>query len=93
MEMEHCSKGGHDVIIETTNYRLKTTPKQEWQILVDGELKLADRGHGRVVEPIGYYMELPAVRLAKLTKPEVIAVVLYTSPMVRTLAFLKLLVR
>ncbi len=85
MQLEHCTKGGNDLIIETTNYRLKTTPKQEWQILVDGaEVKPADMRHNRVVKSVSAYMELDAVRLAKLSKPEVIAVVLYTSPMVRT---------
>jgi hypothetical protein len=83
MELEHCSKSGHDLMIETTNYRLKTTPKKEWQILVEGRLDLADKGHNRVVKHIDEYMSLDAVRLAKLSKPEVIAVVLYTSPMVR----------
>lgn len=81
--MEHCIKGGHDVMIETTNYRLKTTPKKEWQILVEGHLSLADMGHNRVVKHIDDYLQLDSVRLAKLSKPEVIAVVLYTSPMVR----------
>jgi hypothetical protein len=84
MELEHCSKGGHDLPIETTNYRLKTTPKKEWQILVEGKHQLAenDMGHNRQLKQIDEYMDLEQVRVAKLIKAEVIAVVLYTSPMV-----------
>lgn len=34
MAAEHCSKKGHDQEILTTNYKLRTTPKAEWELVV-----------------------------------------------------------
>jgi hypothetical protein len=78
MEAEHCSKDE----FETSNYTIRTCPKNEWDITVCGNLSLADMRHARRLEAIDELMRKEIARSAGLTRCEVIAVALYTGPMV-----------
>jgi hypothetical protein len=82
MEAEHCSRGGSHVRFVTGNYHINTFPAQEWAITVHFDLSDADVRHNRRLATIAEHMENDIVKLARLVKCEVIAVVLYTGPMV-----------
>ena len=83
MESEHCHKAGtSDLAFTTTNYHITTTPKREWDIVVNRvECPLSDRSGGRVVPSIDDLLKMSEDKRAGLTRAEVIAVVLYTGPM------------
>ena len=89
MEAEHCSKAGCSVQFTTGNYGVTTTPRREWGIVLGlEECSLAERKDrsGKVVRRIPTIGGLKEVALAvdaKLSDAEIIAVVLYTGPMVR----------
>jgi hypothetical protein len=83
MKVEHCTKAGHDALITTSNYGITTTPQREWKCTVLGEaFAPEDLGHGRVVKSIDEHMKNVLVATAKLSREEVVAMVLYTGPMV-----------
>ena len=83
MQVEHCEKYGAEISFCTPNYKINTWPKQEWSITVDqAECPQENRLHGRVIRPIDDCMNEDLVWLAKLIREEVIALVLYTGPMV-----------
>ena len=85
MRIEHVSKAGYDVEFETSNYKIKTTPRREWEIIVDEKHDLARdamQGHRRLPKIKMLCAEEPLVKDANLIRCEVIAVVLYTGPMV-----------
>jgi hypothetical protein len=88
MRKEHCSKAGSREVFETTNYHIKSTPYQEWCLVVrEGNKELQpepDMRFGRRIPDIDQLRTLDVALRAKLNKPEVIAVVLYTGPMVIT---------
>ena len=87
MRRDHCQKPGWDKIFITSNYNIRTTPKQEWMYIVGDETghplpcPAADRGHGRRIVPISELLQLPLARQAKLIRAEVIAIVMYSGPM------------
>ena len=84
MVAEHCTKEGSLFEFETPNYAIKSTPRREW-ILVEGkdkDLSEQDMRFGRRIPDINELMTLDVSKRAKLIKAEVIAVVLYTGPMV-----------
>ena len=84
MKNEHCSKGGCDVQFTSGNYKITTTPKAEWCIVVDRACDTADMSHNRRIPDIDSIMALSELtREARLETFEVISVVLYTGPMVR----------
>ena len=87
MRTEHCSGGDHETIFKTDNYNIETCPAKEWAITVDkykfGKFGRPDLGHNRELVTIEELMKKEIVQSAKLTRCEVIAVVLYTCPMVR----------
>jgi hypothetical protein len=63
----------------------KTTPNREWSIVVKQKPLLpAEASHGRVIPTIRSLMQLPIARNARLLEIEVICLVLYTGPMVRS---------
>ena len=76
---------GFDYELETSNYHIRTTPRKEWEIVVNRDLKLAEKDmhHNRRIPDIDALMFEPSVVRAKLGKCEVIATVLYTGPLVR----------
>ena len=75
---------GCDIEFEKKNGN-KTTPKREWAIVVKQKPLLpCEAGHGRVIPKINILMQLDITQKAQLLEIEVIALVLYTGPMVRT---------
>jgi hypothetical protein len=82
MRSEHCSLGGHSVPFTTSNYKITTTPEQEWLYIVGDDkgqrLPCPDMGHERRIVPIEEQLQRPLARKAKLTRAEMIAVMLYT---------------
>jgi WD40 repeat protein/regulator of replication initiation timing len=80
MRQEHCERAGCDVQFTTGNYKITTTPRQEWQYVVENE-QCPDMGHNRRFVPIRDLLQLDSSKTAKLCEEEVIAIVLYTGPM------------
>ena len=78
---EHTTRGGSTFTFTTGNYNITTQPCKEWAYVVDDEsghrVECPDKNHGREVKRIYELMEKPLARKAKLTKEEMIAVVLY----------------
>ena len=84
MKSEHCSKGGCEIEFTTGNYKITTTPKAEWCIIVDRAYSTADMSHNRRIPDIDSIVALSELSHgAHLETYEVISVVLYTGPMVR----------
>ena len=82
MRAEHCSLGGHDYKLYAGNYGITSTPMDEWLYAVGDDKgqrsPCPDMGHGRRIVPIEEQLQRPLARKAKLTRAEMIAVVLYT---------------
>lgn len=81
MEQEHCGRGDSQLPFTTSNYGLTTCPADEFRavLAVDAAVSAGPR---RMPD----YRELAASersRRAGLTEVEVVAIVLYTGPMVR----------
>ena len=84
METEHCNKSGANYEFETLNYQIRTTPAKEWKFVrgleeCPAEQMKNDRRIPKVEDLLGSETALEA----KLKEPEIIAVLLYTGPMVR----------
>ncbi len=77
METEHC----HRKVFKTQNYGIETCPFNEWDIVVNRNLPAADMRSERRVPDIDELLKLEQAIAAKLTREEVVAVVLYTGPM------------
>ncbi len=86
MAMEHCTGKGSHEYYTTNNYKIRTCPFDEWQITVLHDLSKATSpeatAHNRRFVPIAELMQVDVAVQAGLTRAEVIAVVLYTGPMV-----------
>jgi Ca2+-binding EF-hand superfamily protein len=85
MEAEHCSREGCNYTFETSNYtKLKTHPKKEWEIVL-GKMPCPkeDMKGCRRIPKIKDLLLLPLANRSDLKEFEVIAVVLYSGPMVR----------
>ncbi len=84
MEDEHCIKKGSCFEFQTLNYnRIKSYPKKEWDIVMKKmPCPDEDKHINRRIPDIDELLNLPQAVKAKLQKSEVIAVVLYTGPMV-----------
>jgi hypothetical protein len=77
MEAEHCSEDMFEF------KERQTCPAHEWAITVCGEHPRTNSGTStRITQEIDVLMNLDVVKQAKLERCEVIAVVLYTGPMV-----------
>ncbi len=84
MKVEHCHSSDSHVKFVTSNYGLTTCPAEEWRIVKD-----IDKGFERDHRRIPNYKELKKAEFAeraKLGDPEIIAVILYTGPMVNVSA-------
>lgn len=85
MRQEHCDKAGYNVSFTTGNYKITTTPKQEWLYIAGDETgqqaPCPDMGHDRRIRLISELMNLQLAIDAKLTEVEMLAIVLYTGPM------------
>jgi WD40 repeat protein len=80
MRQEHCERAGCDVEFTTGNYNITTTPRQEWQYIVES-VQCPHLAHGRRIIPISELHQRKVSQDAKLCEEEVIAIVLYTGPM------------
>ena len=85
MRSEHCTKAGSTTEFTSLNYCVTTTPAKEWAYVVDrAPCPLQDRGHGRRIPDIDELQQLQVAKDARLRRFEILAVVLYTGPMVRS---------
>jgi hypothetical protein len=80
MRQEHCERTGCDVVFTTGNYQITTTPKLEWQYIVE-QVSCPDMGHQRRIISIHELLQRDLCKKANLCEEEVIAIVLYTGPM------------
>ena len=74
--------GGYDDCFATSNSQRITWPANEWAITAQDEHARANSSNSRKLQKIEDLVQCDLARKAKLTKCEVIAVVLYTGPMV-----------
>ncbi len=85
--MEHCTGKGCLEYYVTNNYKIRTCPLDEWYLTVLHDLSKATSpeatAHNRRFVPIAELMQVDVATQAGLTRHEVIAVVLYTGPMVQ----------
>jgi hypothetical protein len=84
MKAEHCSMAGCDLQFSKDGKKgsKNHSPKEEWQLVMEREGN-GDKWNGkRRIPDIKELMELESRRLAGLIKEEVIAIVLYSGPMV-----------
>ncbi len=85
MRQEHCERAGCNTRFTTGNYKITTTPRQEWLYIAGDEtgqqVACPDMGHGRQIVRISELMKLKLAKDAKLTDDEMLAIVLYTGPM------------
>lgn len=90
MRAEHCTKHGSALPFTTGNYRITTTPLNEWSYVVGDKQGVRavcpDMTSGRRLPSIDLLLQSPTATKAKLTRAEVIALVLYTGPMVCALS-------
>jgi ankyrin repeat protein len=86
MRMEHMTCGGSDFVFVSGNYKLQTKARDEWLYVVGDEngRRLTPpalvMGHGRVIQSIDELLRKPLAQAAKLTREEMIAIVMYTGP-------------
>jgi hypothetical protein len=85
MEAEHCHMQDSKAHFTTKNYGIRTCAHDEWQIVLqEGRVEVSDPTHmryGRRIPKIDELLELSVTKEARLTREEVIAVVMYTGPM------------
>jgi hypothetical protein len=84
MESEHCTQLGSTEKFRTSNYtEIESYPKKEWEIIMKGvPCPERDMRFNRRIPVVSELCELPLAKKADLQKAEVIAVVMYTGPMV-----------
>ncbi len=84
MKVEHCIRKGWDYEFVTNNStKIRTHPRKEWDIVVEGKpCPQEDMKCSRRIPKIADLLKLPLAKRAELTEHEVIAVVLYSGPMV-----------
>jgi ankyrin repeat protein len=94
MRAEHMTRGGNDFFFVTGNYKVRTQARKEWLYVVGDEngqvvqppasemVHDLDDGHivRRVIHPIDELLQRPLALSAKLTRVEMIAIVMYTGP-------------
>ena len=73
---------GHNYQLHASNYKITSTPIQEWMYIAGDDarqrLTCPDMGHRRRIVPIEEMLQKPLAKIAKLTRAEMIAVVMYT---------------
>ena len=82
-------KGGFDLQFTTGNYHITTTPKAEWSIVRDIDDTLADMRHHRRITDWRQSARSSLAVEAGLKDFEVIAIILYTGPMVSSTKLLR----
>jgi alkylhydroperoxidase/carboxymuconolactone decarboxylase family protein YurZ len=84
MEAEHCSYPSSCFEFHTANYGIITTPDREWNIVACKALCAEEhRHHDRQIPDVDTLVASRAAVAAGLRREEIIALVLYTGPMVR----------
>ena len=87
MESEHCHGSGVQRYFTTINYRITTCPRLEWKYVVQRVKCPEHQMHGgRRIESVEKLLQDELAVEAKLQHAEVVAVVLYSGPMVRSCA-------
>ena len=85
IEAEHCEKAGNSFEFESSNYKIKTTPKKEYENVVGRrQLDETEKLHNRVIPDPKKLEDLKASKEAKLLAVEILMLTLYTGPMVFT---------
>ena len=85
MRVEHCEHDVDESEFIPTNCQLRTTPRREWELVVERKiLEPRESVGGRRIPVLDELAKLDLAIQARLTEPEIIAVVLYTGPMVRS---------
>ena len=83
MRAEHCSKAGSRELFTTPNYNITTSPENEWRVIVERvPCESSHMNHGRVIPDPNILCKSSEALRANLKDVEVIAVILYTGPMV-----------
>jgi hypothetical protein len=84
MESEHCTQQGWNGVFRTMNYtQIESFPKKEWYIVVKGSpCSDKEMKFNRKIPVIDELCELSLAKRACLQRAEVIAIVMYTGPMV-----------
>jgi hypothetical protein len=82
MQSEHCSSFDSHLSFTAFNYGITTTPRNEWHVVVYCDVSNADMKNGRKLQKIEDLLKQEQAKGSKLSRPEVISVVLYTGPMV-----------
>ena len=82
MEAEHCHRSDSKKDFTTSNYKINTCSFNEWMITLECDVSKADMRHGRRLPDILKLLQMEITKLAKLSKMEVTAIILYTGPMV-----------
>jgi hypothetical protein len=87
MELEHCSKPVSSWKFTTSNYEVATTAQAEWVTVLNADSDEVQSSpvlakDGRRIPRYKNLLELDLSKKAGLTPAEVIAVILYTGPMV-----------
>ncbi len=85
MKSEHCDSFDSHKSFTVSNYGVTTTPEAEWQIVIHCDISKADMRHGRKLQKVEDIVKQEQTKKSKLSRPEVLAVVMYTGPMVSTL--------
>ena len=83
VKSEHCERSDSNLPFHTSNYGIKTTPAQEWEITTQQNESKADMRHKRRLPNPEELWQSDVARNAGLRLIEVIVIVLYTGPMVR----------
>ena len=87
MRQEHCERAGWDTAFTTGNYKITTTPKQEWLYIAGDDTgkqvacPASQMEHGRRILPVSEAKKLKLAVDAKLTDAELLTLILYTGPM------------
>ena len=88
MEREHCNMPDSHVKFKTTNYGLTTCPADEWRIVKICDKRYeASTPHRRVIPRFQSLKKEALAQRANLDEEEIIAVILYTGPMVNRFLF------
>lgn len=83
MELEHTAKPDSHVKFKTPNYLLTTTPADELQVVLNrAKAKAASVGSRRVLFYEDLLTDDDLIKRAGLSKAEIVALILYTGPMV-----------
>ena len=87
MRNEHCAQSDSKKEFVTLNYGLRTSPANEWRIVITNDRSKATEH--RVIPDYKELLHTDTAKRAGLLESEMIAVILYTGPMVIFLLLLR----